>query len=247
MKRGYIVILIVLWALAFAKFIDKRDVEEADIVTAFSNDRFLSTNSHIKAVALYGNTYFSDDAKRDMLISVAGKLGIYDDFKFESSVNEEVISESLIKNSKYAVTEIKFVSVKNDRDAMVERQYIMVDISIANSLESAVVYRDKIENVFEDMELKADVTLTLKGNISGNLSIDEKDAITDDIIENLGAEIVTQRRASDIYTVYAYSEGIDDYVVNGTSKTNVNIAVSYNELMNETNIYMATPIIDEGY
>ncbi len=246
MKRGYIVILIVLWALAFASFINNVNDEEADIVTAFSNDRFLSTDSHIEAVAYCGNNYYSDDAKKDMLISVAEKLGL-EDCQYENYIEDGVDTHSLIKDSKYAITEIKFVTTKNEKDALVTRQYLMVDINILNSLESAVVYREEVENILKEMNLEADVTLTLKGNISGVLSNSEKNSITDDIIESLDGDIVTQRRDSEIYTVYAYSEKIEDYVVNGTSKTNINVAISYDENLNETNIYMATPIMNEDY
>lgn len=243
MKRGYIVILIVLWALAFANYANSREENEVDIVTAFSNDSFLSTTSHIEAVAMYGNMYFSDEAKKDILVSVAGKLGIIEGYYFGG----EKGTVKLIKQSKYAITEISFVTMKNEKDAGVERQYLMTDISILNSLESAIVYRDKVEEIYEEMELLADVTLTLKGNIGGNLSAIQRDEITDDIIKSLDAKIVTQRRDSSIYTVYAYTEGIDDYVLNGTSKTNVNVAIYYDEIADETNIYVATPIINEEY
>ncbi len=236
-----------MWALALANFIDKRDEDEVDIVTAFSNDRFLSTDSNIEAVALYGNLYYSSEAKRDMLENIAGKLGIGEGYVFSSEEKNGVTTECLTKNSKHAITEIKFVTMKTSRDASVERQYIMVDINIFNSLDSAIVYRERVENIFKEMELEAEVTLTLKGNISGSLSVVEKNNIADDIIESIDAEIVTQRRDSEIFTVYAYSDGIDDYVVNGTSKTNVNVAITYDEVLNETNIYMATPIIGEDY
>jgi len=245
-KRGYIVILIVLWSLAFAHFINNKKASETDIVTAFSNDMFLSTNSHIEAVALCGNNYVSEEAKVDIIKSVAGKLGIKD-YTLGCASSEKTQDNRLVATSKYANTEIKFVTVKNENDALVKRQYLMIDISISNSLESAVLYRDKVEDILETMNYSAEVTLTHKGNISGNLSLDEKNSITDDIIKSLNAQIVTERRDEKIYTVYAYTEAIDDYVVNGTSKTNVNVAISYDETLNETNIYMATPIINEDY
>ena len=154
MKRGYIVILIVLWALAFASFIDNSKDKEVDIVTAFSNDRFLSTNSHIEAVAYCGNVYYSDDAKKDMLVSIAKKLGL-EDCEYENDIEDGTNTHYLTKNSKYAVTELKFVTTENDKDALVARQYIMVDINIINSLESAVVYREEIENILGEMNLDA--------------------------------------------------------------------------------------------
>ena len=63
----------------------------------------------------------------------------------------------------------------------------------------------------------------------------------------MNARIVTGNRTEEIYTVYGYSEDIKDYVVFGSTKTNVNIAITYNELNGETYIYMATPIINEDF
>ena len=247
MKRGYIVILITLWILAFVKFIGSEADKEPDFVNAFSNDSYLSTTSSIGVTVYCGNLYYSDEAKQDMLVSVAEKLGISDGYELTSQVEDGKTTKELTKISKYAVTELKFVSVKNEKDEQVTRQYVMVNIDILNSLESAVVYRDKLEEIFAEMNFDADVTLTLKGNIKGMLTTEEKDNITDEIISSLGGDIVSEKKASEIYTVYAYSDKIDDYVVNGTDMTNINVAITYDEILGETNIYMATPIINEEY
>lgn len=233
--------------MAFVKFVDDSADKEADIVTAFTNDNFLSTTSSIEAVAYAGNLYYSEDAKKDMILQIADKLNITDNYSIENVMEDNKSTQCFVKNSKYAITEIKFVTVKNEKDQLVTRQYIMVDIDILNSIESAVLYRDKVEKILTEMNLTSDVTMTLKGNIKGELSNDEKDNITDNIIKSLDGEIVTEHRETKLYTVYAYSDKIDDYVVSGTDKINVNVAINYDENLNETNIYMATPMINEEY
>lgn len=54
-------------------------------------------------------------------------------------------------------------------------------------------------------------------------------------------------RDEKIYTVYGYSDKTEEYVVFGSTKTNVNVAISYDENSNISKIYMATPIISEKY
>ena len=71
--------------------------------------------------------------------------------------------------------------------------------------------------------------------------------ITDKIMDKMNADIVTGNRTKEIYTVYGYSEEMEDYVVFGSTKTNVNVAITYDELNNETLIYMATPIINQDF
>ncbi len=247
MKKVYVVILAALWLMALVKFIDNSGNKEADIVTAFANDSYLSTNSSIEAVIYAGNLYYSDEAKKDVLIKLAKELGITEGYTVENCTENANSVVKYVKNSKYAVTEIKFVTVKNDKDEMVSRQYIMVNIEILNSIESAVLYRERVETILAGMDMEAEVTMTLKGNINGKLSSSEKDVISNDIIASLGGEIVSEYREEKLYTVYAYTGKIDDYVIVGKDKININVAINYDELLDETNIYMATPIINEDY
>jgi hypothetical protein len=50
-----------------------------------------------------------------------------------------------------------------------------------------------------------------------------------------------------MYTIYAYADNIDDYVMYGTTKTNVNIVISYNDVKGVTEVYMAMPVMDSDY
>lgn len=249
MKKAYIIILGGLWILAFISFIGKLGEEEIDIVTAFSNDKFLSTESHIEGVVDYGSVYMTEEDKKNIVFKIAAELGINEGYEYETVREDDVTTTTFLKKARNAITTIKVISIETQKNnsVLVLQQYIKVDIEIINSLESAVAYRSELEKIFEKLGMNGDITLTLKGNISGTLSNSEKNKITDDIIKNLDGEIVTQRRDSDIYTVYAYTDRIDEYVVNGSSKTNINIAINYDELANVTKIYMATPIINEDY
>ena len=92
-----------------------------------------------------------------------------------------------------------------------------------------------------------DITLRLRGDIEGELSNSEKNDISDHILENVGGSVVTENRGADMYTIYAYADNIDDYVVYGTTKTNINIVISYNDVRGVTEVYMATPIMNEDY
>ena len=53
--------------------------------------------------------------------------------------------------------------------------------------------------------------------------------------------------SDDVFNVYAYSDSIKDYVVNGTTKSNINIVMTYDSNADVTWIYVATPILSENY
>ena len=59
--------------------------------------------------------------------------------------------------------------------------------------------------------------------------------------------MVVEQRGDELYTVYAYTGLINDYVKSEGNKINVNIAFNYNEKKNKTNLYVATPILNQDY
>ena len=44
-----------------------------------------------------------------------------------------------------------------------------------------------------------------------------------------------------------HTDKIDDYVLNGSLKTNLNVAITYDEENDITEVYMATPFMNEDY
>ncbi len=92
-----------------------------------------------------------------------------------------------------------------------------------------------------------DSILKAEGSIEGELNNTEKNNITDEIMKKLEAKVVTGNRDDSIYTVYGYCGKIEEYVVFGSTKTNINVAITYDEQNNLTRVYMATPIISTEY
>lgn len=256
-KVKALAVLAIVWVMAFIQLLyawGKGRDKEADIVTAFASGDYVSTVGTISAYANMGKEYMSDEEKKKVIDEIAASIGIegqidIETVREEKSENESVISSSFSRKSSNAVTDISIVTIEHklqDNTINLE-QYMLADISINNSVESAVYYDGKVRDAFEDMGVSADVTLSLKGCVEGALSNSEKNRICEDIIEKLDGKVVIGSRSNEIYSVYAYTEKISDYVLNGTTKSNVNIAITYDSDKDVTWIYMATPIIGESY
>ena len=123
-------------------------------------------------------------------------------------------------------------------------QYILMELSIDNSIDSAIYYKEKIEDELERLNIVADVNINLKGCVQGPLSNAKKNEICEDIIEELKGELIIGGENDDIYTVYAYSKNIKDYIINGSVKTNINIMISYDKEKDLSWITVGTPIIN---
>ncbi|MDE6210278.1 MAG: YwmB family TATA-box binding protein [Lachnospiraceae bacterium] len=251
MRKKIMIILTIVWIIAFVRMIViYEDVDDnANIVTAFSNDKFVYTNSLLKAEASIGSEYFTEEERKEYLEKVASAIGLTKEYDIDIVRDGDTITAILSKQAKSAYTSIKMVTNETQKDdnIILLKNYLYINIEISNSLDSAVSYQEKLKEVFKEMSIVADISLILKGHIKGELNNTEKNNITDKIMQDLGAEVVTGNREDSLYTVYGYCEKIDDYIMLGSTKTNVNIAITYDEGKDMTNIYMATPIINEDF
>ena len=77
--------------------------------------------------------------------------------------------------------------------------------------------------------------------------MNQKNMIADKLIESADGKILTESRQDDLFTVYAYTEHINDYILSGSMKTNLNVIISYDEINDTTEVCMATPLMNEDY
>lgn len=222
---------------------------DVDIVTAFTNDMFLDTVSSVESTAFYGSVYLEDVDREQILKDTAKEMGIMEPYNIHYEKTNNGKKVILTKEASSVTSTITLVTVETKVSAIImsQKQYLTIDMEIKNSLQSAVYYRNIVEEINKKMDLSADVYLYLKGNIKGDISYSERNSIADHIIENLNGDIVTENRGTDIFTVYAYTEDIEDYVVYGNTKTNINVVISFNEVTGMTEVYMATPILNIDY
>lgn len=254
-KKGKaLIILGAVWLLAFAGLINtwlQERESEADIVTAFASGNYINTNGTVSVYANYGNRYLSDEDKKQLITEIASAVGIEGNIKVNTERqpgkegSASTITASYTNATSNTSTDIRIVTIENERpeNAITLEQYILAEISIDNSLESAVHYEKTLRDVFEEMGISADVTLSLRGSVKGTLSNSRKNEICETIIKRLGGQMVIGSNSDELYTVYAYTEDIPDYVVNGTTKSNINIAITYDDAQDLSWIYVATPIL----
>lgn len=250
MRKKMVLILVVLWIIAMIKiFWRSEEGAGIDIVSAFSNDNYVETNSKIYAEVDLGNKYFTDDERKSYVRDVADDIGLleYDDVSVARSGSS--VTGELVKVAKNAKTSIKLVTIEQvvSDNLMILDTYMYVSIDINNSIESATFYYEKVKDVFESMGVVADISLSLSGSIPGKLNEDEEYKIAEKILEEMDAFVVCSGEQKDAVLLYGYSEKIEDYISFCDSKTNINVVITYDEKNNQTNITMATPLMMEDF
>jgi hypothetical protein len=91
------------------------------------------------------------------------------------------------------------------------------------------------------------ITLKYEGNKEGDLTSEQKHEVAQLLVDELQGKIAMEYDEGDLYTVYAYTGMLKEYITSMDNKINIQIAISYNELTNKTKIELATPVIGEDW
>lgn len=252
-RKKALISLTVVWCIAFISMLYtwyNENEKKSDIVTAFATGDYLATNGTVKVYADYGNKYLSEEDKEKIITRLADAIGIKEGLGFQSNREEQndkyVSTTSFATSTNYSETDIRIVTIESqsEDEVMYLEQYLLMEVSIDDSVESVIYYRDRIEKTLTDMKIAADVSLGLKGCVQGTLSNSKKNQICEEIIDDLNGTLVIGGENDSIYTVYAYSDHIEDYVINGTVKSNINIMITYDKNQDISWIQVGTPILD---
>ena len=134
---------------------------------------------------------------------------------------------------------------------------------------------DSVEKIIEESEVKYEdlgydydrrhnlvdtLSVGIKGKIYGYMNLDKQKEIAGEIAAGMKAELVfdnveskpenvdnRRENTDDLYSLYAYTDEINDYVSVGMNKININIAFSYNEDDNVTYVNIGSPIVNYDY
>lgn len=243
------------WFFVLLKFLIGALFERnTSLVSAFSvtNPQEISATVEVTAKCPEG---VSGSARRYYLLEeVADAIGLTMDTEpevTESGTRQEI---SFFKDALAADTEIKVITVakENTMDKQTGTAqtvtYLYAKICLSKSLDTVLAYKTLLEEAMKDLSCtEISTTIQLVGDYAGYLPLERRNEITGDILNALGAEIVYEHREHDLYTVYAYTAGLDNYITVDNKKINVHIAMSRNEEHYRTILYLASPILPDTW
>ena len=252
-----IYILAVLWMAVGAQFLVRKVfARETGITQAFVNTDSGLVESTLEVTAAYGKDTLTEAEKKNLISYIAKGLGIKTEEEVDVTSNESRIEMTFVRKAKKANTTIKVISlldnpvtaafaqVEESREAM---HYIVVRLTIFEDMDSDILaYQERLENLLEELDIKQksmNTTLQFSGSYAGDLSLDEKNKIADEMIGNLEGKVVFESRENDLYTIYAYTGSIPEYITVDHNKINIQVAMSYDQSTDTTKVYLATPII----
>jgi len=106
---------------------------------------------------------------------------------------------------------------------------------------------NRIENIFKKYENKVEITSCIIGSFSGKFSEKDVEIKSIDAISNVNGKIVDVYKDEQLISYTAYTDSIDNNILAGDDKINLNLALRYNDFDDQTLIWIGTPIITSGY
>ena len=242
-------VVVVLWIAVLSQlFVNHYFTDDSMLVDAFTKTNSSVLNSNLYMVADMGDDYMSEEDEKNLLQYMSSKIGLTEDCEISQSDDGKMISTK--RESDQATTIIKLVrnKEKTKKDTYIVRRYLILDLTIKNDVHSILSYKKKAENIADKLNAKTyESQVTFTGTYDGELNLEEKNTIADQFLKDLQASTVVEQRGNDLYTVYGYTGLISDYVKSEGNRINVNVVFTYNEKKNKTNLYVATPILNQDY
>lgn len=241
---------VVLWVAVITQIAVNRIFrEELQITEAFIKSETVEMQSNLEIVAEYKSEALSAAGKKDLIYRLADSIGLTVDH--EITVWEETDRSEYFyyKKAKQASTEIKVISLElQDGKAIDLKNYIVIRLSILKGMESIDKYKGLLEDELNRIGVESrQITLKYEGNREGNLTSGQKHEIAALLVDELQGEIALEYDEGDLYTVYAYTGMLHEYVTTLENKINIQIAITYNELTDTTKITLATPVLGDSY
>lgn len=248
------------WLFVFLKLLVGTIFEKnTSLVAAFSVTNPQEISATVEVTAKYPLNDLSDKNKVLVMEEMADAIGLTMDTEPDITQTEQRQEIGFSKDAVAADTELKVITLTqpaNHTDVInaaenaetVASTYIYTKICLNRSLDTVLAYKTLLEETLKDLSCtEISTTIQLVGDYAGYLPLERRDELTEEILDALGAEVVYEYREHDLYTVYGYTAGIDNYITVENKKINVHIAMSQNEEHYRTTLYLASPILPDTW
>ena len=249
------ILIAAAWLFVFLKLLVGAIFEKnTSLVAAFTVTNPQEISASVEVTAKYPLGDLSDKNKLLVIEEMADAIGLILDVEPEVTESETRQEISFFKDALAADTEVKVITLYKDNSIgtgepeAVAVTYLYANISLNQSLETVLAYKTLLEETLEDLSCtEISTTIQLVGDYAGYLPLERRNEITADILDALGAEVVYEYREHELYTVYGYTAGLDNYITVDNKKINVHIAMSQNEEHYRTVLYLASPILPDTW
>lgn len=229
--------------------IKTNDIEgNRKFVKAFSTTTFQIKESQLHIWGEYIPKFMEAMEIKSVVYDIANVLELKDySEKYEETDTKKTFE--ITKVSDDATTSIKLVETINAVEDSTYRSqnYLTIDISLHNKVDSITYFQEQLEDYFNKIDVTPKTGLAITAIKNGKISDSEAKEVMTHLIEALSGEIKSLIMEKDLKNMYGYTRYVNNYVTSNGERINMDIAVSYNELEDNTYLYGAIPVITFDY
>lgn len=244
------ILIAAVWIFVIVKVLAGALFEKnTSLVSAFAVTDPGLVKATVEVTARYPEEYLDSFDKKQMIRQLADEIHLELTGEPEIMVTENRQELTFYKEARAADTELKIISLTEEaEEGPVTKHYIYARISLKESTEAVLTYKELLEETMRSLK-GADIstTIQLEGEYEGYLTLERRNDITDRILDALDAKAVYEHREADLYTVYAYTAALDNYITVEGKKINLHIAMSQEEENYRTILYLASPILPDTW
>lgn len=239
--------VVVLWLAVITQvFVNKTFYQDLELTDAFISSEAKNCTSVVEVIGEYKGSSLSEDGIKHIIQTTADSVGLIVDNNIVITKEKGRTEYAFSKKADKAETTITMICVDEARaNGLIQTaNYLLVKIKINESIDCVDVLKERLENNYAKLSF-SDVqsTLLFTGSYAGELSLEEKDRIVDAMIQELKGKVAIKNLDNNLFTVYAYTGMVKEYINTSGSRINIQIAISYDEEQDKTYVYMATPLL----
>ncbi|WP_033164449.1 YwmB family TATA-box binding protein [Clostridium sp. KNHs205] len=250
-QKTWIYITGILWIAVIVQIgVNRLLIPKVSLLEAFVGTNTNVSSYELEMYASCGKGILSEEEKNAYIYYIAENIGLKIEQTPSVTINGEESEVVVEKTGKNADTSVKIVTLKQQdtEGAGNYHNYILIRLKLYDNTESLLSYRKILEKTLKDLGAEnIQTTMQLSSKYKGQLGMDSRNQITDDMIRSLGGKEAYAYREESLYTVYAYSGLLKEYVTSMGTKINIHIAIQYDEDTDSTIVYLGTPVINGGY
>ena len=222
-------LLVIMCFLAVLQAVGRMEEPGETVFTAFEKANFAELSCYIHREGYLDDAFYLQEEK-DAFIENAYRSWEDGGLTLSFLTKEEPAGECEVRQKNYIRAELQIGYLTGQSGA-----------------ERALEERQRLLAFTDRLGIGGTVYLELTGSFAGQLSGEEKHIAAESLLESMGAEQIASVDEEDLYTVYAYAGGAGETRELPEGAVNLNLAVSYDEVLDRTVFHLGCPMIAVDY
>jgi hypothetical protein len=125
--------------------------------------------------------------------------------------------------------------------------FLLVNLAHSSDMYALPWWREQVKAAFRQFGAEPHVSVAITGSYPGYLSKQETAAEVEKVFKAAQAKWIEGMSEGNLISVSGYTNSIENYLVVGGRKINLNVALRYHDAVDRTYIDIGSPLLDGSY